>query len=213
MERPVGVIGSGGHAKEILAALEAAGFVVEAIFDDNPERWGQRLWNIPICGDIAHAHAYPHLALFIAIGHNATRARIAKSFPDREWVTLIHPDTTTHSTAVIGPGTVIQAGAILQPDVTIGAHSIIDTGAIVSHDCQIGDYVHLAPGVALAGENVLEEGVFFGIGSSSIPQRRIGAWTTVGAGAVVVKDLPSHVVAKGVPAKVDSKTEKPSAIE
>jgi carbonic anhydrase/acetyltransferase-like protein (isoleucine patch superfamily) len=47
-----------------------------------------------------------------------------------------------------------------------------------------------------------EEGIFLGIGSSVIPGRRIGAWTTVGAGAAVIHDLPAQVTAVGVPAHV-----------
>ena len=41
-----------------------------------------------------------------------------------------------------------------------------------------------------------------GIGSVAIPGVRIGAWTTVGAGAAVVRDVPDRVVAMGVPARV-----------
>jgi acetyltransferase-like isoleucine patch superfamily enzyme len=41
-----------------------------------------------------------------------------------------------------------------------------------------------------------------GIGSVALPGVRIGSWTTVGAGAVVVGDLPEHSVAIGIPARV-----------
>ena len=38
-------------------------------------------------------------------------------------------------------------------------------------------------------------------GSSNAPGRKVGAWTTVGAGAAVVDDIPDGVVAVGVPAR------------
>jgi UDP-perosamine 4-acetyltransferase len=60
----------------------------------------------------------------------------------------------------------------------------------------------VAPGVQLAGDVKLGEGVFFGIGSCAIPGVRVGEWTMVGAGAVVVDDLPSDVTAVGVPARM-----------
>jgi len=47
-----------------------------------------------------------------------------------------------------------------------------------------------------------------GTGASVIPGRSIGARTTVGAGAVVVDDLPADVVAVGVPARVTRHLEK-----
>ena len=62
--------------------------------------------------------------------------------------------------------------------------------------------MHVAPGVNLAGNVLLADGVFLGIGSAVITGKRVGEWTTVGAGGVVVTDLPDHAVAAGVPAKV-----------
>jgi acetyltransferase EpsM len=35
-----------------------------------------------------------------------------------------------------------------------------------------------------------------------IERRSIGAWTTIGAGAVVLDDIPANVIAVGVPARV-----------
>jgi acetyltransferase-like isoleucine patch superfamily enzyme len=61
--------------------------------------------------------------------------------------------------------------------------------------------VHIAPGVRLAGDVALGDGVFLGIGAVAIPGVRVGAWTTVGAGAAVVDDLPEGIVAAGVPAR------------
>jgi acetyltransferase-like isoleucine patch superfamily enzyme len=48
---------------------------------------------------------------------------------------------------------------------------------------------------------VLEEEVMLGVGAAVVPGRRIGARTVVGAGAVVVHDLPPDVTAVGVPAR------------
>jgi acetyltransferase EpsM len=44
------------------------------------------------------------------------------------------------------------------------------------------------------------EGAFLGIGSVS-PGVRIGRWTTLGAGAVAIRDLADGAVAVGVPAR------------
>ncbi len=47
----------------------------------------------------------------------------------------------------------------------------------------------------------LAEGVMLGANSCVIPGKKVGAWTTVGAGGVVNRDLPEGVVAVGVPAR------------
>jgi acetyltransferase EpsM len=54
----------------------------------------------------------------------------------------------------------------------------------------------------LAGNVLIGDGCYLGIGSSVIHGVSIGAWTTVGAGAVVIKDLPDNATAVGVPATV-----------
>jgi sugar O-acyltransferase (sialic acid O-acetyltransferase NeuD family) len=117
-------------------------------------------------------------------------------------MTVIDPTAVVDSTVRIGRGTVVLPGAVVQVDTTLGEHVIVNTCASVDHDCQIGNFVHLAPGVHLAGEVTVKIGSFVGIGAVAIQRIAVGAWTTVGAGAVVVRNLPDRVVAVGVPARI-----------
>jgi acetyltransferase EpsM len=55
--------------------------------------------------------------------------------------------------------------------------------------------------VHLAGSVHVGEGAFLGIGSVVSPGVRIGRWTTLGAGAVAIRDLADGTVAVGVPAR------------
>ncbi len=77
-----------------------------------------------------------------------------------------------------------------------------NTNAAVDHDCLIGDYAHVGPGVSLAGNVTVGEGAFLGIGSVAIMGSTIGRWSTVGAGAAVVHDIPDNVTAVGLPARI-----------
>lgn len=197
---PLILIGGSGHAKVIVGLARQLGVPVECCLDDNPALHGATLLGVPVRGPTASFPLTGRRAV-LAIGNNAIRARLASCLP-AEWVTLVHPRAFVEPSVRLGPGTVVFAGAIVQPDTVIGAHAILNTGATVDHDGRIGDFVHLAPGVHLAGNVTIEEGAFVGVGVSVIPGRRIGAWTTVGAGAAVVRDLPGHVTAVGVPARV-----------
>jgi len=96
---------------------------------------------------------------------------------------------------------VVFAGAVIQPDAAIGGHAIVNTAASIDHDCVLGDFVHVAPGVRLAGSVVLGEGAMLGIGTVAIPGARVGAWSVVGAGAAILGELPANVVAIGTPAR------------
>jgi len=195
------VIGAGGHAKVVLGTLQAAGIKVDGIFDDSPEKQGLELFGIKVVGTLEEARALKPQVGVIAIGDNRNRRRIAEKLAGWEWPCIVHPNSCVHYSVSLGPGTVVFAGCVVQPDTRIGSHVILNTGATVDHDCVIHDFVHLAPGTHLAGCVVVEEGVLMGVGSAAIPGVKIGAWSVVGAGGVVVENLPSGVVAVGVPAK------------
>ena len=46
------------------------------------------------------------------------------------------------------------------------------------------------------------EGVLIGAGTTIIPGVKIGCWSVIGAGSVVAKDIPDHVLAVGNRCKV-----------
>jgi len=200
MTRSVVLVGGGGHAKVVVSTLQAAGWMVTAVYDDDPGKWRTELLGVPIVGPLTELeHGLGHPAV-LGVGANRVRKALAQRLP-LEWVCAVHPTAIVHPSVTVGAGSVIFAGAVIQPDTRIGAHAIVNTAATVDHDCTVGDFAHLGPGCHLSGGVVVGEGGFLGIGSSATPMVSIGAWTTVGAGGVVVADLPSQVVAVGVPAR------------
>ena len=194
------VVGAGGHAKVVIATLQALGETVAGCVDDDPAAVGRRVLGVPVTGAVDAVATHQGGAV-LAIGSNAARARLAAAFPDADWRTVVHPAAHVHLSVSLGRGTVVLAGAILQPDVEVGAYAILNTASTVDHDGRIGDFVHLAPGVHLSGGVIVEEGGFMGVGACAIPGVRIGAWGTVGAGGVVVRDLPPNVTSVGIPAR------------
>ena len=136
----------------------------------------------------------------IAIGNNRSRQAMTERL-QAQWVSVCHPDTTVHRSVSLGPGTVVFAGVVIQPDTTIGAHAILNTSASLDHDCIVADFVHVGPGSHLCGGVTIDEGVLLGVGTSIAPNVEIGSWSTAGAGAVCVVDVPRDTTVVGVPAR------------
>lgn len=197
--RRVAIIGAGGHATVVASTLIAAGNEVVGFYDDLPSTWGSKILGIPVMGPIRELSAATCSHAMIGIGGNDVRKRFAEQL-DIEWMTVIHPFSWVHPEVPLGEGTIICAGAIVQPGAQIGSHAIINTKASVDHDCRVGNYTHLAA-AHLAGGASIDEGVFMGLGSVVLPKIHVGAWATVGAGAVVTKDVAPSTTVVGIPAR------------
>lgn len=115
---------------------------------------------------------------------------------------IIHPTAIISPSANISDGTTILAGAIINTNASIGVGCIINTGAIVEHDCIVEDYVNISPKASMAGRTRIGKKAFLGIGCTIIDGILVGKEAIVGAGAVVIRDVPDNVVAVGVPAKI-----------
>lgn len=124
----------------------------------------------------------------VAVGDNKTRKLEVERLIKEEWrfcPAQIHPRAYVARGVEIGEGTVVMAGAVIQPGARIGKHVIVNTCASVDHGCIVGDFAHIAPGVHLCGDVEVGEGALVGVGSCAVPGAKIPAWTLVKAGSVV----------------------------
>jgi sugar O-acyltransferase (sialic acid O-acetyltransferase NeuD family) len=171
------------------------------VFDDDEDKWGSTVRGALVMGPLEMAARYTGHPAVIALGDNRRRQTVATTL-DFEWVTVVHPRAWVDPSAQVGPGTVIFAGAVVQACARLGAHVIINTSASVDHDCIVGDFAHIAPGCHLGGQVTIGDGCLMGIGSAAIPGSETGAWSVVGSGSVVTRNIPAGQVAVGVPARV-----------
>ena len=199
MDNSFFILGVGGHSRVVIDIAQNLGLDISGLYDDNPNTYGKEYNGIKVLGPI---NAIVSGTAVIAIGNNQIRKNIVDQSSPINWKTLIHPFSYISSNVEIGDGTVIMAGAIVQPGAKIGRHCIINTGACVDHDCIIEDFVHIGPNSALAGGVTVGEGTFVGIGSSLVPYVTIGKWSTIGAGSAVITDIPDNCMAAGVPALI-----------
>ena len=93
-------------------------------------------------------------------------------------------------------------GVVVNSMSKIGNGVILNTSSIIEHDNIIQDFVHVSPGVSLAGGVQIGMLSWVGIGSSVKQNIEIGSNVKVGAGSLVINNLPDDVVAFGVPAKI-----------
>ncbi len=199
----VAVVGGGGHGKVVVATLKAAGREVAGVFDRDRALWGTTVLGVEVVGWAEELARLGIRRAVLAIGDNRRRGELATELAELEldWQTVAHPSAVVHDSVRLGAGSVVFAGAVLQPDSSVGRHAIVNTAASVDHDCALGDLVHVAPGARLAGGVAAGTGALLGIGCSVLPGLAIGDWAVVGSGAAVVRDVAAGASVKGVPAR------------
>lgn len=200
------ILGAGGHGKVVADAAESMRTWDEVVFIDRkyPSLVKNGRWPV-IGGQDGLRELREHFShAFVAIGNAETRLMLLDEL--ESWgfeVPIIrHPSSIVAEDVLLGKGSVVLAGAIINTGSRVERGCIVNTGACIDHDCILGKGVHVCPGVSLAGEVTVGEFGWIGIGATVIQQKKIGKCATVGAGAVVILDVPDNVTVVGVPAKV-----------
>ncbi len=192
------IVGAGGHGKVIADIALKNGYEDISFVDDNTTGY---CLEFPVVGtsDSLESLNDQKTDFVIAIGNNQIRKRIAENH-EVNWVKLIHPSAQIAYGVEIEEGTVIMAGAIINPDTKVGRHCIINSCAVIEHDNQLGDFVHVSPNAALGGTVHVGSLTHIGIGAIVKNNISIDEKVVVGAGAVVVKNVEEECTVVGVPA-------------
>lgn len=202
--KKLAILGASGHGKVVADIAASLGWAEIVFFDDAwPQKNSLGPWQVVGNTETLLLVGADCNACFVAIGDNAIRHQKQKLLRNHGAVlaTLIHPRAVVSSYATLGVGTVVMAGVVINPFAQIGEACIVNTGAIIEHDCRLDHAVHISPRVALAGGVEVGYASWLGIGSCVKQLIKIGTHVMVGAGSVVVEDVPGNSVVVGVPAR------------
>jgi len=192
------LLGGGGHCRscidtieatgayEIIGVLEAKNVEVEEVSgypvighdDDLPRLLTKNLSALITVGQIKTPDIRVHL--FNSLKHLNAELPLIKS-----------PFSYCSPCAVVGEGTILLHGSIVNADAKVGANCIINSMALIEHDVTIANHCHIATGVRVNGGVVIGQGSFVGSGSVIREGVRIGERAVIAAGQVVFEDIPA----------------------
>ncbi|WP_205504492.1 acetyltransferase [Rufibacter psychrotolerans] len=211
----IAIVGAGGLGREVLMLLHQINAVTPKWdiigFYDDAVPAQPHICGLPYLGKVVDLNNVDHqLYVTIAIGNCQAKTDVADRLlnPLLCFPVLVHPSVICRPEQEnkLGEGTIVCQNSVLTTNVTLGRHVLLNLACTVGHDTVIGDFCSLMPQVAVSGCVRLGTGVYGGTNSTILQNCKVGAFSIIGAGAMVNSDLPSYCTAVGVPARIVKQT-------
>lgn len=210
------IIGAKGFAKEVLEVQHQLEDIDQlAFYDDISQDLEETLFeNFKILKHTFEVKNYfknVDNRFTLGVGNPVTRRKLYDFFISLggEIVSSISPYAQIgHYGVVIGKGCNIMTGTVITNDIVIGEGVLINLNCTIGHDSVLGNFVEMSPGVHVSGRCKIGSYSNLGTNCTILPDVNLGTNVTVGAGAVVTKDVPDNSLVVGIPGII-KKTLKP----
>lgn len=204
------IIGARGWGREVYAAFKTSKEVlsgdmdIKGFLDSKADAFdGLRGTYPPILGPVEDYVIQPDDIFFVAQGDPHWRKHYAEIIEAKggHFYTYISEKAVVNETAQIGEGSFISSWSSISDNNTLGKHVILHSYVAIGHDAVVRDYGTLLSYVFLGGYTEVGECSLMNPKSMIIPHKKIGDNVMVGAGSVVMRNVPDGISVFGNPAK------------
>ncbi|MEQ3235698.1 acetyltransferase [Bacteroides cellulosilyticus] len=204
------IIGAGTYGEVYLAYLQEAGIEIVGFLDDDSKYINQKVCGIPVLGGFDFLAClkdeYGVKAVYCPLGNNKLRVELL----NRALSLGYEVPNFIHSTVVLSPnvkigdkGIYILPKTVIMPWCNIHDFVMMSVNSVVSHHTILEEGVFLSFGVNFGASIIAHKYAYIGISATVMTGvHELGENCLIGAGAVVIKDVPTNAVMAGIPAKV-----------
>ncbi|MEW8287099.1 MAG: NeuD/PglB/VioB family sugar acetyltransferase [Candidatus Thiodiazotropha endolucinida] len=203
--KPLVIIGSGGHACCVKDVAHLAGFSTIGFIDRTRSK-GEKINQLPILGgdELLHDISFISGHLFaVGIGSPVARRRYGELLLKKQadCPAIVNPSSFVSPHAILGSGVLLMGMNAVNHGARLDDFVALDWQVTIGHGAHLGSAVFAGPGSRVAGDVICGEETYLGLGCQVIERVRIGRGSLIGAGSTVTRDIPERMVAVGSPAK------------
>lgn len=169
MANEVVLVGGGGHCRSCIDVIETHGAWKIVGILDAASRVGEHVFGYQIVGtdkDIRRLAARG-MKFLVTVGQINTPDRRMALYDviceaDGELASIVSPLAHVSRRAMLGQGTIVMHGAIVNCGAKVGANVIVNSKALIEHDAVVGDHCHISTAAVLNGGVTVGAGTFIG---------------------------------------------------
>jgi sugar O-acyltransferase (sialic acid O-acetyltransferase NeuD family) len=193
------LIGAGGHARACIDVIEQLGaFEIMGLIGTEEELQNELMGYRVIATeadfpDLAKQYQYALITVgqikspLVRQGLYAQVLALGFKLP-----VIISPIAYVSNHAVVGNGTIVMNGAVVNANSMVGNNCIINSKALIEHDATVGDHCHISTGAIVNGATNIGAGSFIGSGSVIKQGITLGSHCLVGMGLTVRRNHPKN---------------------
>jgi sugar O-acyltransferase (sialic acid O-acetyltransferase NeuD family) len=200
------IIGAGERGRVAAYYCEKLGFKVLGFLDDDKPS-NEDVNGVPVLGefDLLQTENFAGKALFhVAIGDPAARTEISRRVVTlgHDLASVIHPMTDIATTSAVGKGIFVAPFSAVGVNCEIADYVSIGMHVGIAADVRIGTGASVSGGSILNRAVRIGEKTFVGSSTTIVPEISVGNGCVIGAGSLVLDDIPDNCIAYGSPCRV-----------
>jgi sugar O-acyltransferase (sialic acid O-acetyltransferase NeuD family) len=207
------IIGAGGFGREVLGWARASTayrreWEIAGFLEDRPDALdGYGGCAVPILGNTRDYEPRKDEVYICALGQPRLRKQLRERFAAKGAVftRLIHESCVVGRGVELGSGVILCPRVVLTCDLHVGDNTAFNIAAAMGHDARIGADCQVSSFCDITGYVRIGDEVMMGSRASVIPGKHVGDRAVVGAGSVVVSNVPPDVTVFGNPARLLSR--------
>ena len=202
------LVGAGHHARSLLGVIADVGCQVAGLVADGSEP-GTKFAGANLLGELNKAAELcariPAAKWVMAIGDNYHRLRIMREIqalcPQAQFAPLVHPSCVIAPDVILDEGVVVMPGAVVMAACRLRTACLVNTCSSLDHETSLDEGASLAPGAVTTGCVRIGRRSFVGTGATILQGITVGSDSVIGAGSLLLHNVPDTTIAYGQPAR------------